>query len=310
MQALYFSSLEKQEFQVTDLSISAPTRQSGEWKTRENARASTNAFLRLSCDAAFTTTDGDFAAKSGDVLLLPANAPFSVTFYTADNAAAVGPLLQFRLATTDNETLYLSDTACLLAADVNVDELFARAQAVYTQSAHPAVHLKAVWYTLFTALAPATQPSVSPLQATVAYIETHLHEKLLVADLAKNVGQSETTFRTAFKTLTGESPNQFIVRLRIEKAALLLADDGLGLGEIAQMLCFYDTAFFCKVFKNHMGLTPSQYRAALISEGARLPQPRRAQPSPEKAPAEKAPAEKAPAASYTRILDEMPTALL
>ena len=71
---------------------------------------------------------------------------------------------------------------------------------------------------------------------------------------------SETNFRKRFKAYTGLAPAQYRLRARLEKAERLLADSDATIESIALDLGFYDTAYFCKVFRRQTGRTPVRYR--------------------------------------------------
>ena len=55
------------------------------------------------------------------------------------------------------------------------------------------------------------------------------------------------------------SPVQYRLLARIKQAAYLLESTGKSISEISEELGFFDVAYFCKVIKKHMGVTPNQY---------------------------------------------------
>ena len=59
------------------------------------------------------------------------------------------------------------------------------------------------------------------------------------------------------------SPQEYLMKRRIERALELLADPELAVTEIAQAVGYYDVLQFSRIFKKHMGISPSQYRISI-----------------------------------------------
>jgi AraC-like DNA-binding protein len=93
------------------------------------------------------------------------------------------------------------------------------------------------------------------------YVDAHLREPILVADLAKQAGQSPSHFAQSFLERTGQSPHKFVVTLRVERAAELLARSDSSLVDIAYQCGFASHQHMCTVLRRCMGTTPSRFRA-------------------------------------------------
>jgi AraC-like DNA-binding protein len=93
------------------------------------------------------------------------------------------------------------------------------------------------------------------------YVDAHLREPILVADLANQAGLSPSHFAQSFMERTGQSPHKFVVMLRVEHAAKLLARSGLSLSDIAYECGFASQQHMCTVLRRCMGTTPSRFRA-------------------------------------------------
>lgn len=92
-------------------------------------------------------------------------------------------------------------------------------------------------------------------------IGERISETLVMPDLAEEIGINYSSFRRAFKELTGITPKQYQLQLRHRKAQDLLANTGLNLDEIASLLGF-DTAFHLSAdFKKRVGISPKDWRA-------------------------------------------------
>ncbi len=81
-----------------------------------------------------------------------------------------------------------------------------------------------------------------------------------VPDLCKEVGLSQTSLYRKIKTLTGDSIQMFIRKVKIKRAAELLVNDDLSVSEVAFGLDFSDLKYFRKCFKEQWGMTPSSYK--------------------------------------------------
>ena len=81
--------------------------------------------------------------------------------------------------------------------------------------------------------------------------------------LAAEACLSKYHFLRLFHTAYGLSPYQYIQRLRIEKARLLLADSNLSITDLAGLLGFNNSQSFSRLFFQRMGLYPTDYRTRL-----------------------------------------------
>ncbi|WP_151172747.1 AraC family transcriptional regulator [Pseudoalteromonas ruthenica] len=99
------------------------------------------------------------------------------------------------------------------------------------------------------------------IERVIQYIETHLTEKISLADVAKVSHFSPYHFHRIFTGVIGETVNDYIARRRLERAAnLLIFKDQLTVTEIALACGFSSSANFAKAVKLHFGFTPSQIR--------------------------------------------------
>jgi two-component system response regulator YesN len=67
-------------------------------------------------------------------------------------------------------------------------------------------------------------------------------------------------FCSLFKSATGENFSEYLTRVRMEQAKLLLAGSGLTTYEIAEMVGYQDYRYFGKVFRKTTGMLPKEYR--------------------------------------------------
>jgi AraC-like DNA-binding protein len=95
------------------------------------------------------------------------------------------------------------------------------------------------------------------------YINENYANKLNVHDLAVLCSLSTNYFATIFKQQTGYAPNEYIIRVRIEKAKMLLTKSEDTISEISEKIGFGDMHYFSYYFKKIEGMSPSQYRQSI-----------------------------------------------
>ena len=102
---------------------------------------------------------------------------------------------------------------------------------------------------------------IMPLANTIVYMEQHFNENLSVESLAASAGYSARHFTRIFKETYHDTPSDYMMTLRIEKACYLLKKSKYQISEVAR-LCGYDNAnYFWRIFKKRKGMSPSEYIA-------------------------------------------------
>ena len=97
----------------------------------------------------------------------------------------------------------------------------------------------------------------------IRYFNEHYHEKISLDQIAKNMYLSTFYISKIFKAETGDTPINYLIELRMEKARELMeASPDLSIQTIASMVGYEDAYHFSKLFKKHFGTAPSKYRAA------------------------------------------------
>ena len=98
------------------------------------------------------------------------------------------------------------------------------------------------------------------ISTAIDYMEKHYTESASISLLAKKACVSESKFRHSFKEITGLSPIDFLIRLRIEKATEIIANfPDLNVTEVAMKNGFENCSYFSRQFKKVIGITPIAY---------------------------------------------------
>ncbi|HZD93859.1 MAG TPA: AraC family transcriptional regulator [Candidatus Sulfotelmatobacter sp.] len=93
-------------------------------------------------------------------------------------------------------------------------------------------------------------------------IERHISDSLdvSIANLAREAGLSPYHFLRTFEAVTGVTPHQYIMRVRLREAAVRLAAEPERVLDIAYDCCFRDVSNFNRAFRMEFGVSPKAYR--------------------------------------------------
>jgi len=108
----------------------------------------------------------------------------------------------------------------------------------------------------------ADQPPAVPDRFLDAqrYLQARYDQPLRLEDLADQLAMSVPHACSQFKRYFGVSPMQYVIRLRLHHAEYLLADRNLSIAQIARQVGYDDAYHFSKLFKKHMGDSPTAVR--------------------------------------------------
>lgn len=99
------------------------------------------------------------------------------------------------------------------------------------------------------------------MQRVVEYVDQHLEDSdLSVVELAETLGLSKSGLYRRLKSLLGVTPKDFVVKARMNRAAMLLENTTLPVKEITYRCGFSDQSYFGKCFRSAYGVSPSEYR--------------------------------------------------
>jgi AraC-like DNA-binding protein len=108
---------------------------------------------------------------------------------------------------------------------------------------------------------PATHPTRHLLRAK-DLVDARFAEPLLVADLARAARLSPAHFSREFRAAFGESPHQYLLTRRLERAAYLLRNTDRTVTDVCFMVGLSSVGSFTTSFRRMFGMTPTQYRAS------------------------------------------------
>ena len=94
----------------------------------------------------------------------------------------------------------------------------------------------------------------------IGRLETQYRKDWNITQLTKVAGMSKSSLIVAFKDATGYSPIDYLIRIRLQKAAELLIETEAPLAEIAVQCGFHDSNYLTRQFRRVYNITPRQFR--------------------------------------------------
>ena len=222
-----------------------------------------NIFVFLDgCSATYTDSDGKVTkADSGSIIYAPEGARYCAYFdnFENENSCTIG--INFRLFDENNCPIifeneiktYRSSSFRKLAEKID------RADK-YT---HPCfAEMKSGIYDIISVIGN-TQNTLDNkykvIYKGIEYLESG-NFAMSIEDIADMCNVSTSYFRKLFKQYSGMSPIQYRMNSKLQKAKDYLCHTDLNSSEIADLLLFNDTSFFCRYFKSVTGTTPEQFK--------------------------------------------------
>lgn len=111
-----------------------------------------------------------------------------------------------------------------------------------------------------TEIVPKQNTANPIVREAEAYITEHYADDISLSTVAGYLGISGSYLSTLFHQETGCGFNDFVNRIRIERASCYLEQNYLKNYEIAYKVGFKDEKYFSKVFKKIKGISPKEYR--------------------------------------------------
>ncbi len=98
------------------------------------------------------------------------------------------------------------------------------------------------------------------VELAMHYFRENYRSEINVEDYALSRGMSASNFYRVFKQISGSTPLQFILKLRLSNAQNLLENSNLTIAEISNDVGYENPLYFSRLFHKHIGVSPSEYR--------------------------------------------------
>lgn len=106
----------------------------------------------------------------------------------------------------------------------------------------------------------ATSHGTTHFNKAIKYINEHIDDKIFIQDIADNIKINKAYLHRIFKEQTDDTINNYINKLKIERAKKLMVSTELPLVDIAATLGFNNRQNFFFAFKKQTGMSPQTYR--------------------------------------------------
>lgn len=101
------------------------------------------------------------------------------------------------------------------------------------------------------------------LNEAYIYINSNLDKPISINKICKSIGVSKNALYSAFKKYESCTVGEYIAKKRVDYAKSLIKFGNKSMLEISELAGFSSDAYFCKIFKKYVGLTPLKYKKSL-----------------------------------------------
>lgn len=242
---------EELSFQI--LTVDRFLHKEGHFTVKERPYAALS--LRTKGTGEFKIGAKSFVTNPGDILFIPADTPYEVDYSVSESIVANLRLCNYG----EPEFFRFQNPAEGML-------LFSRLLSDW-QAQHSANQAKSTLYAILERLDHEQKIPTedSAFAICLQYIEAHFCEPTLAIDsVCENGFISPSGLQRAFLQRFGVSPKQYIIKLRMNKALQLLAENRLPIKEIALCCGFSDEKYFSRAFRERYGYPPSQLRNHIV----------------------------------------------
>ena len=103
------------------------------------------------------------------------------------------------------------------------------------------------------------------LRRVKEFVDARMEDDLSLDDMARSVDLSTAHFARMFRKSTGETPHQFVLRQKIERARVMLRSPNARILDVAITCGFKTQQHFAQVFRDVCGVSPTEYRQDFVS---------------------------------------------
>lgn len=225
--------------------------------------------------------DQAFDARPGDLFIVRSNEQHCVPTITSDSLSAfnihISPYYLWNICSdyvsgSTIQALIHSDIpiAHQVSGSEEIDRLSRQLQTLHHEIDDRRFEIRSTMIELiravgktigYTAHTPVLSSArLTDIQKAISYIESNYDKPMTLDDIARTAAMSRSYLANTFKLITGISPYEYLLTIRIEKAVEALRNSDQDVMTIALECGFSSTASFNKIFKKNIGITPSELR--------------------------------------------------
>lgn len=169
----------------------------------------------------------------------------------------------------------VTDECCVIRGepDIRLLEAYRLLQEALQESAYPqlanlqaAGQMQLLLHRLGLANTGRLKPEVPgpssmerQISRAISWFQLQYAQPLSINHIARSLGYHRTHLSKMFRVVTGLSPIQYLLRIRMERAAQLLQEGELSVKQVASFVGYNDALYFSKQFRKWSGQSPSEY---------------------------------------------------
>ena len=199
----------------------------------------------------FKIRNKEYKVKPGEMFVIP---PYVETYYESD---AVNPwnYIWIGFTTTGNITENLLDVIKCPEAE----KIFVSMMNCESFSNGRSAYLSARLWDLFALLSENKNIKLGYVEEALEFIHSNYMHNITVEQIARFLNLDRTYFYAIFKKKLGISPKQYLIGYRMNIAANLIIKKQLSISVVANSVGYSNLYTFSKMFKQHFGISPSNY---------------------------------------------------
>ena len=105
-----------------------------------------------------------------------------------------------------------------------------------------------------------TPEKIADIKTALSYIREHYRENISIADLTRTCRMCKSEFSRCFRSLTQQTPVEYLQQYRIQMSLNLLADPDSRVTEVAAECGFSGPSYYAEIFRRVMGCSPLEYK--------------------------------------------------
>lgn len=203
----------------------------------------------------FRRENTTYNIKAGDIFVIP---PYIETYYQADKEK---PWHYIWVGfTTSNEKLLKPFLYPIIKCN-NAGEIFITMLDCLNMENGKSAFLSSCIFKLYSALLETNDKSSNDyVDKALNYIHAEYMKKISVNEIAGLLNLNRSYLTVLFKNKIGDTPGQYILNYRLQKAANLMLTHGETPSNVAIYCGFSDLYSFSKAFKKKFGCSPKNYK--------------------------------------------------
>lgn len=212
-------------------------------------------FFVMEGEMLLRTPEGETVYPAGTALYLPKNMPM---FYGAAKDRLISGWLTFDgYAVNDLLTYFNINGVCSVPSESLIPQYELCVKAVRKGRSHEKI--SALLYSVLIAFFSLSTSDSVHLKQACAYIKEHATKDLSIPEIAEAVGLSPSLLYRLFSQ-EKMTPLAYLHTYRIEMAKRRLLEGNDTVAQIGNDCGFHDRAYFCKIFRRLVGMSPNEFR--------------------------------------------------